>query len=240
MNRLQTTGSWLGRRNPTVKVAVLLVVSLGTLVLLDLRPLLALYVLAVGAVLTAARVPPRALALAQVPFVLFGVSLVLVNVVSRPVDGLVVGTGLALRGLVIGVLTIGFLASTPPRDLMVSLVQHAHLSPRYAYALMAGHRMLAAMPQRWSTIRAAHAVRAPLDRRGRPQRGVRDAGRSAFALLVSSIRSAERTALAMETRGLGGPHARSVRRPVALGWADAGLAVGVLVVFALAVSWQAA
>ena len=235
--------SLLARRNPTVKAAILLAASLATLGFLDPRPLLVLWALAVVAVLAAARLPVRTLVLGQVPFVVFGVGLVAINALSRPgtpvapgapvsVEGLTVGVALALRGLVIGVLTIGFLASTPPRDLMVSLVQHAHLSPRYAYSVLAGHRMLAAMPARWATIRAAHAVRAPL-RRGRPRFGPADAGRAAFALLVTSIRSAERIALALESRGLG-EGSRTVWRPVPIGRSD------VVLVLVVAVAWAGA
>lgn len=238
-----TATSWLARRNPTVKAAILLAASLATLGFLDPRPLLALYALALVAVGCGARVPARTLVLGQVPFVVFGVGLVAVNALSRPgtpvvegapvsVEGLTVGVALALRGLVIGVLTIGFLSSTPPRDLMVSLVQHARLSPRYAYSVLAGHRMLAAMPARWATVRAAQAVRAPL-RRGRPRFGVADAGRAAFALLVTSIRSSERIALALESRGLG-ERPRTVWRPVPIGRAD------VVLVLLVVTGWAAA
>ncbi|AWE43097.1 energy-coupling factor transporter transmembrane component T [Actinobaculum sp. 313] len=82
------------------------------------------------------------------------------------IEGLSIGAALALRAMLIGVLTVGFLATTRPRDLMISLIQNLHLSPRYAYAILSGHRMLEAMPTRWTTIRAAQAVRAPLTRRG--------------------------------------------------------------------------
>ncbi|WP_159798351.1 energy-coupling factor transporter transmembrane component T family protein [Puerhibacterium puerhi] len=240
--------SRLEHRNPTVKAALLLVVSLCTLLLLDVGVLGVLYLLGLAGALTAARVGVRALAAAQVPFVLFGVGLVMVNALTRPGEpfiegaavrvtheGLVVGLALALRGMVIGVLTVAFLATTPPRALMVSLVQHARLSPRYAYALLAGHRMLAAMPRRWATVRAAQAVRAPLGRDGRPRLGVRDFGLAAFTLLVGSVRASERVALAMESRGLAaGP--RTVWRPVPLGTGDAALAVAVLGVLAAAVA----
>ncbi|PZR55015.1 energy-coupling factor transporter transmembrane protein EcfT [Xylanimonas oleitrophica] len=232
--------SWLERANPTVKMALLLVVSLATLFLLDVRVLLTLYLLGLVAAYGAARLDVRTLALAQVPFLLFAVGLVMVNAVSRPgeplvegsavrvtVEGLVMGVALALRGMVIGVLTVAFLATTPPRDLMASLAQHARLSPRYAYSMLAGHRMLVAMPRRWATIRAAQAVRAPLGRDGRPRLGVRDFGRAAFTLLVGSVRASERIALAMESRGLSaGP--RTVWRPVPVGRRDAVLAVVVL------------
>ncbi len=242
-----STASWLGRRNPTIKVAVLLAVSLGTLGLFDPWPLVGLYLLGLAAVRIAGRVDWRTLLLGQVPFLLFGVGLVAVNALSRPgpslipeaqiritAEGLTIGIALALRGLVIGVLTIGFLASTPPRELMVSLMINVRLSPRYAYAILAGHRMLHAMPARWATIRAAHTVRGPVRRNGRPRFGPAAFARAAFALLVASIRSSERIALALESRGLGdGP--RTVWRPVPLDRRDALLAVIVPVVFLVVV-----
>lgn len=231
--------SWLWRRNPTVKAGLLLVVSLGTLAFYEPWPLLVLYTLAALAGRTAARIPWRTFAFAQVPFVLFGIGIVAVNTLSRPgeplvpgtpfratVEGLTIGTALALRGLVIGVLTIGFLTSTPPRELMVSLVQHARLSPRYAYAILAGHRMLEAMPERWATVRAAQAVREPRRRDGRPRFGVAGFGRAAFALLVASIRSSERIALALESRGLRDAP-RTIWRPVLLDRCDLYLALSV-------------
>lgn len=239
--------AWLRGRNPSVKLAVLLAVSLATLFLFDPLPVLALYLLATVAVRIGARVPWRTLLLAQVPFLLFGIGLIAVNALSRPGEpvlsgapvrvtaaGIVIGTALALRGMVIGVLTIGFLASTPPRELMVSLVQHARLSPRFGYAILAGHRMLHAMPVQWATIRAAHAVRAPLRRNGRPRFGPRDVTHAAFTLLVVSIRSSERIALALESRGLG-DGARTIWRPVPLDRRDALLAIVVPAAFAAVV-----
>lgn len=233
----------LHRRNPTVKLVLVFGCSLATLFLFDLVVLGLLYAVAVGAVLVSRAVDPRTLLLGHVPFLLFGAGLIAVNALSRPgepafdapvrvtVEGLLVGSALALRGLIIGVATIAFLATTPPRDLMVSLVQHARLSPRYAYSLLAGHRLLQTMPGRWATIRAAHAVRAPRRRSGAPRFGPREFGQAAFTLLVGSIRSSERIALALESRGLGsGP--RTLWRPVALGRGDLALALLVPSTFA--------
>lgn len=238
----------LERRNPAVKLLLVVAVSVATLALLDPRTLAVLYLLGLVAARWGAGVGPRRLLLAQVPFWTFGVGVLLVNALSRPGDvlaaagpfrvtdeGLAVGAALALRGCVIGVATVAFLASTPPRDLMVSLVRHARLSPRYAYALLAGHRMLAGLPRQWATIRAAQAVRAPLRRDGQPREGWRGLGRSAFALLVASVRASERVALALESRGLSaGP--RTVWRPVPLGAGDGALAAGVLGVVVVVVA----
>jgi energy-coupling factor transporter transmembrane protein EcfT len=237
----------LARRNPTVKAALLLVVSLGVILLDAPAPLLVLWLLALTVGRWAAGLRWRTLLLAQLPFLLFAVGVVSVNALTRPgeplldapvhvsAEGTVLGVAFALRGFVIGTGTIAFLASTPPRELMTSLVQHARLSPRYAAALLAGHRMLEAMPQRWAVIRAAQAVRAPVGRRGRPRSGVGGFARSAFALLVASIRSSERIALALESRGLGdGP--RTIWRPVPLTRADALLAAAVPLAFAAVVA----
>lgn len=235
--------SFVARCNPTVKAAVLLTTSLAVLALFDPRPVLVLAVVSFLAVRLAARVPWRTLVLGLVPFVLFAFGIVSVNALTRPgtevwpdlpvritVEGLSVGAALALRAMLIGTLTIAFLATTPPRSLLVSLMTHARLSPRYAYAILAGHRMLGAMPERWATIRAAQSVRAPLRRDGTPRFGLADAGRAAFALLVTSIRSSERIALALETRGLGeGP--RTIRSPVPIGMRDVWLAATVACTF---------
>lgn len=228
-----SAGSWLARRDPSVKIATLLVVSLATMFLWQPLPILGLYAVSLVAVTWTARLSWRVLLGGHLPFLAFGVGLVLVNAMSRPgtdltpelpiritAEGLSVGVALALRALVIGMLAIGFLATTPPRDLLVSLMERARLSPRYAHAILAGHRMLQGMPRTWESIRAAQAVRAPLGRKGRPRRGLGGFGRSAFALLVDAVRSSERIALALETRGLGnGP--RTIWRPVHFGWRDA-------------------
>jgi energy-coupling factor transporter transmembrane protein EcfT len=118
---------------------------------------LVLYLLALGAVAVTARIPLRAFALAHIPFLAFGLGLglVVVNALSRGGDvlwqagvlrvtteGLLVGAALALRTLVIGVLSIRFVLSTDGVALMTSLHQHARLGSRLTYAVLAGYRML--------------------------------------------------------------------------------------------------
>lgn len=245
MRRAATAGPpptpWLTRRNPTVKLALLFVCSAVTLFLLDPLTLAVLYALAAVGIVIATRIDARRLLVANVPFVAFGVGLVVVNALSRPgtevltglpvrvtAEGLVVGLALALRTLVIGVLSIGFLVSTPPQLLMTSLSQNARLSPRISYAMLAGYRLLHVLPQQWQTIRDAHAVRGPLDRYGRPVFGPRAFASSAFALLVVSIRAGERIALALESRGLG-TDPRTTWRPVPLDRRDLLLVLGVII-----------
>lgn len=230
----------LDRRNPTVKLGLVFVVSLAVMFVLDPLTPAVLYLLALVGVATATSATPRTLLLAHVPFAAFALGVLVVNVLSRPgevlwqsgvlrvtVEGLSVGGALAVRTLLIGVLATGFLLSTDAVALMHSLRQNARLSPRVAYAVLAGYRLLQDMPREWSTIQHAHAVRAPLGRGGRPPRDPRHLGRVIFTLLVVTVRRGERMAQSLESRGLG-LSPRTTWRPVAVTRADWALAAGVL------------
>ncbi|GAA1316750.1 ATP-binding cassette domain-containing protein [Brachybacterium tyrofermentans] len=231
---------WLSRRNPTVLLGLLTALSIVCIALTDPVPLVALYVLLMAATLAGCRMRPLALLRGQVPFMVFAVGVFTVNVLSRPgrepwpelpvrvtQEGLVLGTALALRALVIGLGALAVARATDPRRTMVSLQQHARLPARYAYALLAGRRLLDDLPSRWATITRAHRARLPVRTDGtvgrlRPRQLVR----CAFSLLVDAIRSAERLAFALESRGLGeGP--RTIWRPVPCDRADLLLAVAV-------------
>ncbi len=235
----------LDRRNPTVKLALVFVVSLTVMFVLDPLTPAVLYVLALAGVVTTTRATPRTLLVAHVPFVLFALGVFTVNVLSRPgevlwqagvlrvtVEGLSVGGALAVRTLLVGVLAMGFLLSTDGVALMHSLRQNARLSPRVAYAVLAGYRLLQDMPREWATIQHAHAVRAPLRADGRLPRGPRHLARVVFTLLVVTVRRGERMAQALESRGLG-LTPRTTWRPVHVTRADWALAAGVLLVLTL-------
>lgn len=245
----------LARRNPTVKLALLLAISVVAVFLLDPVTPAVLYLLALVGVAATVRAPARTLALAHVPFVLFALGVLIVNTLARPgevlwqggplrvtVEGLEIGGALAARTLLIGILAIGFLLSTDGVALMTSLHQNARLGPRITYAVLAGYRMLHEMPREWATIRAAHTVRAPL----RPDatdgavapRGPHHLAGVIFTLLVVSVRKGERMAQALESRGLG-LTPRTTWRPVRVTAADWLMFAGVSAVVALVVSASA-
>lgn len=238
------TDSPLGRRNPTVKLTVLFLVSVVLMFVFDPITPAVLYLIGLLAVVASARIPTRTLLLAHIPFIGFAVGLLIVNSLSRPgdvvleviglhvtVQGLTVGASLALRTMVIGILSIAFVLSTDGVSLMTSLHQHARLSARLTYAILAGYRMLQEMPHEWRMIRQAHAVRAPLHANGQPSGGLRVLGPAAFSLLVVSLRKGERMAESLESRGLG-LQPRTTWRPVPLERADWLFAGGVLTVLA--------
>ena len=234
----------LARRNPTVKFGLLVVVSLALLFVFEPLTPAVLYVVALLAVAAGSGIRHRLLLLGHLPFVGVAVGLLLVNALSRPgieiarlgllrvtEEGVEVGATLGLRTLVIGVLALGFVASTDGVRLMTSLHQHARLGLRFTYAVLAGYRTLEELPREWQLIRHAHAVRARSGARGGPLGGVRAFARAGFALLVVSLRRGERLAMALESRGLGlAP--RSIWRPVALTGTDAVFAAASLVVLA--------
>jgi energy-coupling factor transport system permease protein len=238
------TGNALARRNPTIKLVLLFLVSLAMVFIFDPVTPAVLYVMALVAVVASTRIPLTVLALAHIPFAAFAVGLFVVNALSRPgeilwhtgvlritAEGLTVGGSLALRTLVIGVLSIGFVISTDGVALMTSLHQHARLGSRLTYAILAGYRMLQEMPREWQTIRQAHAVRAQLRPDGTLPRSLRAYGRAGFTLLVVSVRKGERMAQSLESRGLG-LSPRTTWRPVPLTGTDWLLAAGVLAALA--------
>ncbi len=232
----------LGRWNPTVKLATVLVVSTGALLVTDPYTPAIGWVLTVAALLVAGRVPVRTLALAHVPFLVFATSLLVVNVATRPggdpvdlgpvtvgSDGLTIGAGLAVRTLLVGALSLTVAVTTDPVRLMTSLHQHGRLPLMWTYAVLAAHRLLVELPDAWHTIRCAQAVRDPRRRPGTLPRSPRALGAAAFALLVGAVRRSERLTVALESRGLGsGP--RTTARPVPLGVPDVVTAVAVLAV----------
>jgi energy-coupling factor transporter transmembrane protein EcfT len=234
--------SALRRRNPTVKLTVLFLVSLALLFVLDPVTPTVIWVLGFVGVAVSGGIPIATLLRAQLPFVAFALGVFSVNALSRPgtvlwqegviritAEGLTVGAALAARTLAIGVLSIGFVLTTDSLALMTSLHQNARLGARPSYALMAGYRLLEQLPGEWEAIRAAQAVRAPLRPNGRVPRSPSAFGRAAFALLVLTIRRGERMSQSLESRGLG-LQPRTVWRPVRVQPVDLVFAACVLAV----------
>lgn len=237
----------LARRNPTVKLALLTVVSLVAMFLLDPVTPAVLYMSGLVGVAMSVRVPTRTLLLAHVPYLAFALGVFVVNALSRSGtvlwqaglfrvtgEGLSIGAALAARTLLIGVLAVGFLLSTDGVALMTSLHQNARLNARLTYAILAGYRMLQEMPQEWATIRHAHTVRADVRDGTLPPRGLRHLAGVVFTLLVVSVRKGERMAQALESRGLG-LEPRTTWRPVRVIAGDWWFAAGVLTVVAAVV-----
>ena len=222
----------LARRDPAVLLGATLLVPLVLLRVREPAPVVLLWIAAMLGARTLAGVPWRRLALGQLPFVGFALSLVAVNAVTRggmpsaevvallgPLEvtevGLRTGAALAARTLVVGVCAIAFLQAVDPGRLLRSLHQVARVPIRFTVALTAAHRLLEDLPADWATIRRAHALRAPVADPGRVVEAAvppgaprlpaspRAVGRASFALLAAAVRRSERMAVALESRALG-------------------------------------
>lgn len=238
----QPPQSLLAGWNPTVKLGTLIVAAAVVVFVTDPYTPAILWMLAVVTALWAGNVPWRGLALAHVALAGFALSLFAGNLLLRS-SGPVIGTigpieitegslhiagSLAIRTFYLGTISLVLVTTTDPVRLMTSLNQHAKLPAGAAYAVLAGMRVLEQLPREWTTIRCTQALREPHRATRAPSRAPQPVARAVFALLVSSVRKAERLSIALESRGVGsGP--RTVAHPVALGPRDVVIA-GVVIV----------
>jgi energy-coupling factor transport system permease protein len=223
--------SWLHRRNPTAKLAAHLLVSLLLTVVFDPLTPLFFFLCALLAGRALGRLPVAVMLKALLPFWLLGVSLLVTNALfaTRPeqatvlwrggpftatVEGATIGFSLAERSVAIAAFTIVLIMSTDPTALVRSLVQQAHLPPRFAYPALAAYRFLPLLQTEFETIRLAHRLRGV--GRSRGWLGwLREQARMTLPLLANAIRRAERVALAMDARGFGSLRPRTHYRRVA-------------------------
>ncbi|MDO5535572.1 MAG: ATP-binding cassette domain-containing protein [Propionibacteriaceae bacterium] len=239
--REKVPDSFLARCSPVLKFLAVFGASVGLLFTTAFWPVLAVWALATAAVPLLARVSLRRTLRFQIPIGWFALSTFLVNLFSRPgpelggwgifvatEPGLAWGLALAARTLAIGGLAAVFVLSTDAVRFVNAAHSQARVPVRYAYALLAGYRLLELLPDEWRTIRAAHAVRSRGLGGGRRAWLVGFA-RSAFGLMVVALRRGQQLAEALEARGLGRTP-RTIWRPVRWGWRDAVFTGGVVLV----------
>lgn len=206
------------RINPSVKLIVLLAISLALLPVFDPWTPTIVYGILLAATLADRSVPLRTLALGHIPFAVFAIGLVLVNTLTRsgatlatlgPLhfsrEGLAIGVALAMRTFVAGIGVILLVRTTAPPAFIDSLRQNLRVPTRVCFAVLAGYRILQELPEQWRTLVNAHAVRRPQARRrdGTPKVPLGFALRATVSLLAVAIRRGERLTITMETRGLG-------------------------------------
>jgi energy-coupling factor transport system permease protein len=245
--------SLLSRRNPTVKGALVLFLSLLLVFVLD--PITPLLFLAptIGAGIALGGVRPRAYVRALAPLILVGLGFVWTNAlfaIAAPGDivhqlgplriserGLVFGVAIAIRGLAIGALSLTFVLTTDPTDLAVSLVRHARLPFRIVYALLAGYRFLPFFTAEYAQVRLAQRLRGGGHQSG-PGRRLAEPFRLLLPLLALAIRRATRIGVAMDSRGFSAAstRTRTTYRRVALDARDALFAFSTVAAAALLVA----
>lgn len=234
----------LSRRDPTVKLAATLAISLLLLFVIDpATPLLFLAVAIAAALAGGAR--PRTIIRALVPLSVLGLGFVWSNAVFAATHepptwtigpfhateaGLRFGLAIALRGLAIGMLSLAFIWTTDPTDLVVSLIQHARLPFRIGYPLLAGYRFLPFFADEYAQVRLARRVRG--ETAPGPVIRIREAAGELVTLLSLATRRATRIAIAMDARAFAAARERTYWREVQLTFGDlvfGVVAIGVVV-----------
>ncbi len=240
----------LADRDPTVKLAVVFVLSLLLVLVIDpVTPALFLAV-ALFAAMALGGVRPATVGRAIVPLGFVAIGFVWTNAIFAvshepatwtfgPIRaseaGLRFGLAIALRGLAIGMLSLAFVWTTDPTALVVSLIRHARLPFRIGYPLLAGYRFVPYLADEFEQIRLARRVRG--ERAGAtPAALARRALGEVVTLLADAVRRATRTAIAMDARAFGAARTRTYYRETRITRADAifaatAIAVALLILF---------
>jgi energy-coupling factor transport system permease protein len=129
------------------------------------------------------------------------------------------GVSLGLRVLSFATLSIMFTLTTKPTDFLLSLMQQCKMPPKLAYGIMAGYRFLPLIREEFQTLQNAHRVRGVARARTIPEK-VQQLKRYVIPLLAGAIRKAERTALAMESKGFTGEKSRIFYREITVSRID--------------------
>jgi len=247
--------SLLARRDPTVKLVVVLALSLLLVAVIDpVTPLLFLATtLGAGLVLGGTGISGLARPLAPLLLVAAGfawsnaafavpppgATVWTVGPLTLSDAGLRFGVAIGLRGLAIGALSVVFVRTTDPTRLIVSLIRNARLPFRIGYALLAAYRFLPFFGEEVQRVRLAQRVRGELGPAG-PLAQARATARSLVPLLSEAVRRASRTAIAMDARGFGAAPRRTYRRDTPIVTADIAFALACLAAGAAIVALGAA
>lgn len=240
-----TIDSYLGRRQAVVKLAVVLTLSLLLFLVIDpVTPALFLGATLAGGLILG-RVGVRAYAGVLAPLALVGLGFVWTNALfARPGSpgavwelgplrateaGLRFGLAIGLRGLAIGALSVTFVLTTDPTDLVVGLIRRARVPFRIGYPLLAAYRFLPLFREELDQIDLARRVRGELAPRT-PLAGLVRRWGEVVPLVASAVRRAARIAVAMDARGFAAARDRTYLRDAPLTGRDLAFAIGAIAI----------
>lgn len=217
--------SYLHRRNPMIKLLVIAVLTV--VVCVSYYPVLPIitFLLAFAATWLAGGIPldnllRRLLVFFVVSFLFMFSMLVLrglneeANIVLNmwifhwSEEDLIHGISLGFRILALVTLSMGFVLTTRPRDLVLSLIQQCKVSVVHGYATMATYRFLPELQDHVDSIHLAQEIRGIPWNKGVISR-LTSPFRVFLPLVCVAARRGERVACAMESRGLGRDNPRT-------------------------------
>ncbi|WNF21224.1 energy-coupling factor transporter transmembrane component T [Mesobacillus jeotgali] len=139
--------------------------------------------------------------------------------ISITSEGFERSLSLGLRVLSFASLSLLFALTTNPINFLLSLMQQCRLSPKIAYSIMAGYQFLPLIKEEFEIIRSAHRIRGA-GRNITLSDKIRQIKQYAIPLLASGIRKAERTAIAMESKGFTGSRSREFHKVITVSKKD--------------------
>ncbi|TDL33041.1 thiamine permease [Jeotgalibacillus sp. S-D1] len=134
-------------------------------------------------------------------------------------ESLLRSAGLGMRVITFSALSLLFVLTTKPTYFMLSLMQQLKLPTRLAYGIMAGYQFLPLIKEEFQIMQRAQQIRGV----GRPRtikERVIQWKSFIIPLLASAIRKAERTAIAMESKGFTGEPRTHWYRKISVGQRD--------------------
>lgn len=209
--------------NPLSKLFVCCVWLAACVLVFDLRFQLAAILVPALALVALNRTSPLVLMALMVPFGLFGFGFLTTSLLFRQESDFALrmagesllaspqfsaGVTLFLRALACGMISVFFALTTDPGLFVRALMRHAGLPPRIGYSLFAAMQLVPDLAGEAQQMRLARAMKSG----GRLRRipGPVEAASLVIPLLAFAIRRAGRTAIAMESRGLGPDTPRTI------------------------------
>lgn len=230
------TDSFLHRRNPMIKLAVIAVMTV--LVCLSYFPVFPVvtFLLAFFTIWVAGNIPLsnllRRLLLFLVVSFFFMLSMLILRGLNDEAEiilrfwifqwserDIIHAVTLGFRILALVTLSMGFVLTTRPRDLVLSLILQCKVSVIHGYAAMATYRFLPELQQQVDVVHLAQEIRGIPWNKGVFSR-LTSPFRVALPLFCVAARRGERIACAMESRGLGRENPRTYYRKVEVDRAD--------------------
>lgn len=222
--------SFLHRRNPIIKLAV--IVFMTVIVCLSYFPLfpivtflLTFLVIWIGGKIPFDNLLRRMLIFFVISF-LFMLSMLILRGLNNEPDivfqlwvfrwtrkDLIHGITLGFRTLALVTMSMGFVLTTRPRDLVLSLILQCKLSPVHGYATMATYRFLPELQSQVDSIHLAQEIRGIPWNKGLLSRFT-SPFRVTLPLFCVAARRGERLACAMESRGLGRDNTRTYYKKI--------------------------
>lgn len=217
--------SFLHHRNPIIKL--LLIVIMTVIVCLSYFPVLPIitFLLAFFTTWIAGKIPFKNLLQRLLVFIVVSLIFMISMLILRGLNDepgivyslwvfrwtekdLIHSFSLGFRILALVTMSMGFVLTTKPRELVLSLILQCKVSAIHGYATMAAYRFLPELQDQVDSIHLAQEIR------GIPwNKGVLSRFTSPFRvmlpLLCVAARRGERVACAMESRGLGRSRNRS-------------------------------